>query len=114
MVFNFSIVDIIGKIVASFIVITYTSINPNQIVRKYYKSRLKHLMHRSSMYVGTSYILSSYASGTSTGTVLDASGGVRYTVPVYEGLYLRSVSQLQNTKQNRNLHLDIVFDCFYF
>ena len=30
-------------------------------------------------------------SGTSNGIVLDASGGVRYTVPVSEGLYLRGV-----------------------
>ena len=43
------------------------------------------LFSQPAMYVAIQAVLSLYASGRTTGIVLDAGDGVSHTVPIYEG-----------------------------
>ena len=46
--------------------------------------------HTPAMYVALQPILSLYASGRTTGIVLESGDGVSHSVPIFEGILLRS------------------------
>jgi actin len=64
------------------------------------------IFNTPAIYIGVRAVLSLYASGRTTGTVLESGDGVSYSVPIYEGYALpHAVARLNLAGRDLTDHL---------
>ena len=59
--------------------------NNPRAIREEFVSLMFEELKVPSLYMGNQAVMSLFATGRTTGTVLDAGEGVTHTVPIYEG-----------------------------
>ena len=77
------------------VLLTESVLNPKANREKMTQIMFEHF-RPPAMYVATQPVLSLYASGRTTGVVLDCGDGVTTTVPIYEGYAIRQAMLRQN------------------